>query len=73
MIKIANTNIYYRILDYDAKLVRTVHDEISARSLIEISEGVKNIIEDEMIKAAQLFLKRIPVKVDSQISREWAH
>jgi DNA polymerase-1 len=72
-IKIALCNIHYRLWGYDAKLIRTVHDEISVRCKEELAEGVVKIVHDEMVKAAQVYLKRIPVKVDPVISKSWDH
>lgn len=73
MIKIALTNIFYRLQGYDAQIIRTVHDELTVRCHENIAEGVRKIISDEMIKAGQLFLKIVPVKVDvSEPMRTWA-
>jgi DNA polymerase I len=71
--KIALTNIYYRIQGYDAQIIRTVHDEITVRCHKDIAEGIRKIMETEMIKAGELFLKIVPVKVDvSEPMRTWA-
>lgn len=72
MIKIALTNIFYRIQGYDAQLIRTVHDEITVRAHKDIADGIQKIVIDEMEKAGRLFLKRIDIKVDCQTSRTWA-
>jgi DNA polymerase-1 len=73
MTKIAIINIFYRIQGYDAKLIRTVHDEIAVECAEEIAESIKNIMVQEMIKAGEIFLKIIPVKVDPKISDTWEH
>lgn len=72
MIKIALANIFYRLQDYDAQIIRTVHDELTVRCHKDIADGVSRIIETEMTKAGQIFLKIVPVKVDvSKPSRVW--
>jgi len=73
MIKIAITNLFYRLRDHDAYVVLTVHDEIMIECAEEYVEIIKKIVEDEMIKAAEVFLKIIPAKVDVKSGKVWGH
>lgn len=73
MTKMGIINAYYKIKDYDAFNVLTVHDEILSQVREEYAEDIKNLIVNEMIKAGQLFLKKVPVKVGAEISKVWEH
>jgi DNA polymerase-1 len=73
MTKISLINIFYRIQGYDAKIIRTVHDEITVECKEEIAEGIANIMKQEMEKAAKIFLKIIPVVVEAEPSDRWEH
>jgi DNA polymerase-1 len=57
--------------DFDAKIVNLVHDEI----VIECAEGqvdaVKEIVEQDMVRAGEDFLKSVPVEVDIKIDNVW--
>ncbi|OGY20972.1 MAG: hypothetical protein A2113_01560 [Candidatus Woykebacteria bacterium GWA1_44_8] len=55
----------------DAYLIHTVHDEIVAEAREDIVEEVAKIIEEQMIAAGQKLLKKVPVKVDVNISDCW--
>ena len=55
----------------DARIVNLVHDEI----VVECAEGqvdkVKEIVEQDMVKAGEDFLKSVPVEVDIKIDNVW--
>ena len=55
----------------DAYLIHTVHDEIVAEARADIVEEAAKLIEEQMIKAGEKLLKRVPVKVDINISDCW--
>jgi DNA polymerase I-like protein with 3'-5' exonuclease and polymerase domains len=57
--------------EYCAKLVNTVHDELCVECPKENAEAVKKIVEEKMIKAGQVFLKKVPVMVDVKINTTW--
>lgn len=59
-------------LDYYAKLLLPVHDEIVATTIEERSEEVAEFIKFCMIRAAQIFLKRVRVDVSVGIGTTWA-
>jgi DNA polymerase-1 len=73
VVKIALCNLHYRLWGYDAKLIRTVHDEISIRCKEELADGVAHIIREEMNNAAKVYLKRVPIDVQPIISKDWEH
>jgi DNA polymerase-1 len=55
----------------DAHLIHTVHDEIVAEARADIVEEAAKLIEEQMIKAGEKLLQRVPVKVDINISDCW--
>jgi len=73
MVKIAITNIFYALYRYDAYPILTVHDEIVVECPEEIKDEVKTIMDREMLRAAEMFISKIPVAVDSKIGEIWGH
>lgn len=71
--KIALVKIYWRLKDYDARLVNCIHDEVTIEVVGNQAEEVKKIIEEEMIKAGEVLLKTVPIKVDCKITDFWEH
>ena len=71
--KYALAFIYREFLNrgLDAHLIHTVHDEIVAEARADIVEEAAKLIEEQMIKAGEKLLKRVPVKVDINISDCW--
>lgn len=57
----------------DAYLTHTVHDEIVTEVRSEQAETVRNIVEEEMIRAAQTLLKRVKVQADVKVEDYWSH
>lgn len=57
--------------NYPVVIVLTIHDEIITECKEDFADEWLTILEDTMIKAAQLVIKSIPVKVDSVISDFW--
>jgi len=55
----------------DAHLIHTVHDEIVVEAREDTVEKVAGIIEQNMIRAGEKLLKKVPVKVDIYISNCW--
>ena len=53
------------------KLILNVHDEIISECREDFAEEWSNILEETMIKAAQVIIKSVPVKVDKVISNYW--
>ncbi|MCH7541429.1 hypothetical protein IH981_01470 [Patescibacteria group bacterium] len=55
----------------DAYLIHTVHDEIVAEAREDVVEETARLIEEQMVKAGEKLLKKVPVKVDVHISNCW--
>src|SRR3990170_8942367 len=64
--KYALVFIYKEITDRksDAYLIHTVHDEIVAEAREDIVEEVAKVVENQMIRAGEKLLEKVPVKVD---------
>jgi len=56
---------------YPVYLLLTCHDEVISECREDFVDIWKPILEDTMIKAAQIIIKTIPVKVDSVVSDYW--
>jgi DNA polymerase-1 len=71
--KYALAFIYQEFLNrkIDAHLIHTVHDEIVAEAREDIVDKVAKLIEEQMIKAGEKLLNKVPVKVDINISDCW--
>ncbi|OGY29110.1 MAG: hypothetical protein A3F33_01980 [Candidatus Woykebacteria bacterium RIFCSPHIGHO2_12_FULL_43_10] len=57
---------------YDAYLVSTVHDEIVTEAREDQAEEVAKMVEYQMIRAAEVLLKKCPVKVEVHIDDTWS-
>jgi len=55
-----------------AKLVNIVHDEIIVEADSSEAEESAKRLEQAMISAAEEYVNRVPIKVDVEISDEWA-
>jgi len=71
--KYALAYIYRELMEkrLDAYLIHTVHDEIVAEAREDVVEKTAKIIEEQMIKAGERLLEKVPVKVDINISDCW--
>jgi len=54
-----------------AQIVNIIHDEIVVEVEMGEAEHVAQIVEKTMCAAGQEYLQTVPVKVESQIAREW--
>ncbi len=65
--------VYNAIKDagYDARILMVVHDEIVVEAREDQAEAVAKLLESNMIKGFSHFFKRIPMKVDVNISDTW--
>jgi DNA polymerase-1 len=75
MVKYALIYVYDKIKegDFEAYPVHTVHDEIVLEVRQEQAEEVRDIVEKQMVRAAKVLLKKVPVKVDAKVSDVWEH
>ncbi len=56
----------------DAYLISTVHDEIVTEAKADIADSVAKMVEEQMIRAGEMLLKKCPVKVEVHIDDIWA-
>jgi DNA polymerase I-like protein with 3'-5' exonuclease and polymerase domains len=69
--KRAMTLLDRALLDRDAQIVNSIHDEIVVECEESIAEEVKQIVISKMIEGAKEFLPRVPVDVEAVISDAW--
>ena len=69
--KYALVFLYKALKPYGAKLVNTVHDEITVEAPADKSEEVQKLLEEEMQRAGAEVVKLVPMKVDGEISDYW--
>jgi len=75
MVKYALVYIYDKIKEngYEAWPVHTVHDEVVIEVREDQAEEVKEMVEEQMLRAAKVLLKKVPVNADAQVTDVWAH
>ncbi len=75
MIKYALVYIYDKIKEkkLEAFPVHTIHDEVVIEVREDQAEEVRDLVEKEMLRAAKVLLKKVPVKVDAKVSDVWEH
>jgi len=59
------------LLELNAKLVNTIHDEVCVEAPVEHTFEAARIVRDKMIEAGERYLKNIPVLVDVKIRDCW--
>lgn len=64
---------YIQETKYPAKLRLTVHDEIVTSAPEHLAHEWKEIQERLMIEAGQVFIKSIPIVVESNVGKYWSH
>lgn len=63
--------LYESLKPYGAKLVNTVHDEITVEAPEEKAEEIQKLLENEMQRAGAVVVTLVPMKVDGEISDFW--
>lgn len=73
MLKIAMYDIWKETLNnnYPVKIINVVHDEINTEVREDFAETWKPIMDRIMCDAGRIFIKTVPVTVDSIISDSW--
>jgi DNA polymerase I-like protein with 3'-5' exonuclease and polymerase domains len=69
--KRAMTLLDQALLDRDAQIVNSIHDELVVECDQKIAEEIKGIVVRKMIEGAKEFLPRVPVVVEAVISDAW--
>jgi len=74
MTKLALIYIYRYIKEHNlpVRLIHTVHDEIQTEVKEEFAEEWSKIMSKLMIDAANVILKKVPMKVDCKVSDYWS-
>lgn len=72
MLKIATLLMFPKLVEYDARLVHQIHDELVVEALESNVEEVANIVQADMIKAGENILELVPVEVDCNIGDSWS-
>jgi len=57
----------------DGKIISTVHDEIVCEVRDDQAEAFAEVLSNEMIRAGQLFLKKVKIKSDPFVGDVWEH
>ena len=63
--------LHERLRATSAYVVNIVHDEIVVEADTEQAAEIAQVVEDAMCKAGEEYVKKVPVKVETQIADEW--
>jgi DNA polymerase-1 len=63
--------LHDQLRDTSACIVNIVHDEIVVEADVDETETIAKKVEDAMCKAGEEYIKKIPVKVETEVSDEW--
>ena len=56
------------LIDRDARIVNSIHDEIVVECGESIADEVLQIVKQKMIEGGRAFLQRVPVEVEAVIA-----
>lgn len=59
------------LLDSPIKLINTVHDEIIIETPENLASEAAQLLEEKMIEAAKIYIKKVPIVVDVHTSDVW--
>lgn len=73
--KFALVSLYERIKreKIDAYILLSVHDEIVTECAEDQADTFKDILSEEMVKAAEVFVKKVPIASDPFVGDVWEH
>lgn len=69
--KRAMTLLDEALLNLDAQIVNSIHDELVVECEESIADGIKDLVTRKMIEGAKEFLPRVPVVVEAVIADAW--
>ncbi|HKQ53695.1 MAG TPA: DNA polymerase, partial [Pyrinomonadaceae bacterium] len=72
IIKRALRLLHDKLRDTDASVVNVVHDEIVVEARAAEAGEVARTVEDAMCAAGEEYVKKVPVKVETEVSDEWS-
>ena len=71
ILKRAMRLVYDALEGHDAQIVNSIHDEIVVESEATIAQDVAELVREQMVAAAQGFIRAIPVEVDVNVGEAW--
>ena len=63
--------LHDQLRDTSACIVNIVHDEIVVEADMNETETIAKKVEDAMCKAGEEYVKKVPVKVETEVADEW--
>ncbi len=63
--------LHDKLRETNASIVNMVHDEIVVEADATQAEEISKIVEDAMCKAGEEYVKRVPVKVETEVADAW--
>ena len=71
IIKRALRLVHDRLQGTNARLVNVVHDEIVVEADAEAAPDIAKLIEEAMCQAGEEYVRKVPVKVETEVGDEW--
>jgi DNA polymerase-1 len=71
IIKRALRILHDKLQDTTACIVNVVHDEIVVEADATQAQEIAKVVEDAMCAAGEEYVKKVPVKVETEVSDEW--
>ncbi len=63
--------LHDKLRDTSARIVNIVHDEIVVEADADQAQEIARKVEDAMCAAGEEYVKRVPVKVETEVADEW--
>jgi DNA polymerase-1 len=63
--------LHEELRDTSAFIVNIVHDEIVVEADANETEAIAKKVEDAMCQAGEEYVKKVPVKVETEVADEW--
>lgn len=63
--------LHDQLRDTNACVVNIVHDEIVVEADMDETEAIAKKVEDAMCAAGEEYIKKVPVKVETEVADEW--
>jgi DNA polymerase-1 len=63
--------LHDKLRETSACIVNIVHDEIVVEADVARAEEIAKLVEDAMCAAGEEYIKKVPVKVETEIADEW--
>jgi DNA polymerase I len=54
-----------------ARIINMIHDEIVVEADADQAQEIGRVVEDAMCKAGEEYVKKVPVKVETEVADEW--